>query len=143
MEISDADESDTNYSNFKDKIQISDVADLFEYCKNDCNIRYLSVLLYLTLRYFDISYKTAHTFLKDIGGLTDETAHKWANAFLDGKFDDFVGDARGGKRGDSFYDIYPELEQDARTFAVLECEKKIPVLQHSIWLNSSINVFMK
>ncbi|CAF4609996.1 unnamed protein product, partial [Rotaria sp. Silwood2] len=100
--------------------------DVFEFCKNQCNVRYLSVLIYLTLRYFDISYKTTHTFLKDIGGLTGEVAHKWSNIFMNEKFDEIVGDARGGKRGDSFYDVYPELEQDARIFAVLECQKKAP-----------------
>jgi hypothetical protein len=64
--------------------------------------------------------------------LTDEVAHKWSNVFMDGKFDEFVGHARGGKRGDSFYDVYPDLEQEARAFAVLECEKKHQVLQHMI-----------
>jgi hypothetical protein len=29
--------------------------------------------------------------------LTDEVAHKWSNVFMDGKFDEFVGNARGGK----------------------------------------------
>jgi hypothetical protein len=50
---------------------------------------------------------------------------------MDGKFDEFVGNARGGKWGDSFYDVYPDLEQEARAFAVLECEKKQQILQHT------------
>jgi hypothetical protein len=78
----------------------------------------------LILRRFNISYQETHTFLKDIGGLTGEVAHKWSNLFMNGKFDEFVTDGRGGKRGDSFYDVYTEIEAEARAFAVLQCEQK-------------------
>ncbi len=70
----------------------------------------------------DISYETIAAFLKAIGGLTGEVAHKWSNTFIDGNFDEFVGDARVGKWGDSFYDIYPELEEEAKVFAFLQCQ---------------------
>jgi hypothetical protein len=45
---------------------------------------------------------------------------------MNGNFDEFVTDGRGGKRGDSFYDVYPELEVEARAFAILQCEQKAP-----------------
>ena len=77
------------------------------------------MLVYLILRCYNIPYKETHAFLKDIGGLTGEVAHKWSNIFMHGSFDEFVADARGGKRGDSFYDVYSELEVEARAFSVL------------------------
>ena len=86
----------------------------------------MSVLIYLILRRFNISYEETHTFLKDIGGLTGGVAHKWSNLFTNEKFDEFVTDGRGGKRGDSFYNVYPELEAEAKTFAVSQCEQKVP-----------------
>ncbi|CAM4873059.1 unnamed protein product [Rotaria socialis] len=125
METSDEDEADTKL-NFRDTIQICDIADMFEFCKNQCNIRYLSVLIYLILRRFNISYEETHRFLKTIGGLTADVTHKWSNVFMNGNFDEFLIDGRGGKRGDSFYDVYPELEVDAKAFAVLQCEQKAP-----------------
>ncbi len=64
MDISDEDEEGANYFNFKDTIQLCDIADIFELCKNQCGIRYLSVLIYLILRRFNISYQETHTFLK-------------------------------------------------------------------------------
>ncbi|CAF4434152.1 unnamed protein product, partial [Didymodactylos carnosus] len=124
MEISDEDDTEANDLDFKDKIQTSDIGDLFQLCNNQCNTRYLSVLLYLTLRRFNLSYRDTHAFLKDIGGFACRTAQKWSNVFVNGKFDEFVADGRGGKRGDSFYDVYPDLEAEARAFAVLQCEQK-------------------
>ena len=126
MEISDEDEEGANSLSFTDTIQLCDTADIFELCKNQCNIRYLSVLIYLILRRFNISYEETHTFLKDIGGLTGEVAHKWSNLLTNRKFDEFVTDGRGGKRGDSFYDVYPELEAEAKAFTVSQCEQQVP-----------------
>ena len=57
MEISDEDEEGSNSLSFNDTIQFYDIADIFELCKNQCNIRYLSVLIYLILRRFNISYE--------------------------------------------------------------------------------------
>lgn len=125
MDIGEEDER-LNHSNFKDKIQLYDIGDLFELCKNQCNIRYLSALIYLILRHFNISFQETDTLLKDIGALTAQTAHKWASLFMDGEFDECVTDGRGGKRGDSFYDVYPDLEVDAKAYAVSECGQKAP-----------------
>ncbi|CAF4933425.1 unnamed protein product, partial [Rotaria socialis] len=61
MDISTDDERNLNYSNLKERINVSDIGNIYELC---------------------------------------------------------------GKRGDSFYDIYPELEEEARAFAVIECNKK-------------------
>ncbi|CAF3485177.1 unnamed protein product [Rotaria socialis] len=124
MDISTDDELNLNYSNLKDRINVSDIADIYELCKTYCSTRYLSVLMYLTLRHFNISCRDTDAFLKDIGSYTREASHNWSWKFLNENFDEFINDKRRGKRGDSFYDIYPELEEEARTFAVIECNKK-------------------
>ena len=94
MDIDDEIEVNENYD-FRDMIQIHDIADIFEFCKDQCNIRYLSVLIYLTLRHLNISCQEICTFLKHIGSLSDQIVHKWSDSFLHGRFDEFVGDARG------------------------------------------------
>ena len=58
--IRDEDEEGANSLNFKDTIQLCDIVDLFELCKNQCNLRYLSVLIYLILLHFNISYQETH-----------------------------------------------------------------------------------
>ena len=123
MDVGDEIEADENYD-FRGMIHIHDIADIFELFKDQCNIRYLSVLIYLTLSHLNISYQETCTFLKHIGSLLGQIAHKWSNSFLHGRFDEFAGDARGGKRGDSFYDVYPELEVEACAFSVLQCQQK-------------------
>ncbi|CAF1667318.1 unnamed protein product, partial [Didymodactylos carnosus] len=41
--------------NFKDKIILNAVADIFELCKSKCGLRTLSCILYMTLRHFGIN----------------------------------------------------------------------------------------
>ena len=53
--------------------------------------------MYLTLRRFNISYRETDMFLKDIGDLTGEVAHKWSKMFMHGIFEEFITDGRGGQ----------------------------------------------
>ena len=124
MDISSDNELKLNDLNLKDKIKISDIADIYELCKTYCNTRYLSVLIYLTLRHFNITCRDTDAFLKNISCFSRKTAHSWSNTFLNENFDEFISDKGGGRRGDSFYDIYPELEEEARAFAVIQCNQK-------------------
>ena len=82
------------------------------------------LLIYLTLRHFSITCRDTDAFLKNIGCFIRKTAHSWSSIFLNENFDEFITDNRGGRRGDSFYDIYPELEEEARAFAVIQCNQK-------------------
>ncbi|CAF4459093.1 unnamed protein product, partial [Rotaria magnacalcarata] len=43
--------------------------------------------------------------------------------FLNKDFDEFTIDERGGKRGDSFWDCYPDLELEEKQFVYQECSK--------------------
>lgn len=134
---SDDDSDEQNYMNFsdlrvndpeefslKDKISLFDIADLFELTKSQVSLRSLSVLIYLSLTYFGISWRKADLFLKQIGALTAETCNKWSEVFINGDLNDFLEDNRGGKRVQSFFDIFPELENLAKFYALEGCGRK-------------------
>jgi hypothetical protein len=53
--------------NFKERIIDDNVSDLFELCKSKCPVKYLSVLLYMTLRNFNVSWRNCDIFLRKIG----------------------------------------------------------------------------
>ncbi|CAF1214653.1 unnamed protein product [Adineta ricciae] len=53
-----------------------------------------------------------------------QSSHKWTDIFLDGAHKEFTSDLRGGKHSDSFHDIYPEIEVDAKAFVAEKCSQK-------------------
>lgn len=110
--------------NFKEKIGIEHIADLWELCTDQCPVKYLSVLLYMSLKHLGVTYDKCDGFLREIGALKAETAHKWSQVFVAGDLEDFEGENRGGKRIAEFYDHYPEIENDARQFALERCSQK-------------------
>jgi hypothetical protein len=110
--------------NFMEKLTLPNIKDLAEMCRLKCNTKYLSVLLYMSLRYFKIKWNDIDKYLESIGFMTAETSHKWADIFLDGDHKEFTRDSRGGKHSDSFYDIYPEIEVDAKAFVAEKCSQK-------------------
>ncbi|CAF3172834.1 unnamed protein product [Rotaria socialis] len=55
--------------------------------------------------------------------MTNKTCHKWTNILVNKYFDEFTIEERGGKRGDSFCDCYPDLELEAKQFVFEQCSK--------------------
>lgn len=109
---------------FMHKLTLSNIEDLGNLCRSKCSSKYLSVLLYMTLRHFKINWEDIDAYLRSIGFMTAETSHKWADTFLNGDLNDFLNDSRGGKHSDSFYDRFPEIEADAKAFVAEACSKK-------------------
>jgi hypothetical protein len=107
-----------------EKYDMPTMADLFELIRNESGPRKISVLLYMTLRHFGLTWRTIDEFLAMVGAHRCRTAHKWADMFISGDFETFVEEGRGGKHFDSFYDVYPELEAEARSFTVQGCSRK-------------------
>jgi hypothetical protein len=60
---------DDNELNFKEILFLTDIGDLAEMCKSKCETKYLSTLLYMSLRFFDIKWEEVDGFLKSIGSL--------------------------------------------------------------------------
>ena len=105
-------------------IDASDIGDLFEILKNQTSIRSLSILVYLSLTYFGVSWRKVDIFLKQLGALSAETCNRWSEVFIQGDLDEFFEDNRGGKHGLSCFDIYPELENVAKLYALESCKRK-------------------
>ncbi|CAF1386639.1 unnamed protein product [Didymodactylos carnosus] len=100
------------------------IGDIMKLCRETCNIRYLSTLLYMSMRHFNIPTTVLDVFMSSIGAYNRKTSHKWPDVFLNQSLDEFLLDRLGGKQGDGFYDLYPEIEIEARTFAVEACGRK-------------------
>lgn len=109
---------------FKYKITSEHIADLFELCAGHCSLKYISVLLYISLKHFGVSWKNCSDFLSDIGSMKAQTAHKWAQIFISGDLEMFLDESRGGKHNPEFYDYFPEVENQARQFALERCSQK-------------------
>ncbi|CAF2060684.1 unnamed protein product [Rotaria magnacalcarata] len=92
-------------------------------CKEQINTRFISVLIYMSLRHFGHSWKDVESFLTSIDGMTNKACHKWTNILVNKYFDEFTIEERGRKRGDSFWDCYPDLELEAKKFVFEECSK--------------------
>ncbi|CAF4653236.1 unnamed protein product, partial [Rotaria sp. Silwood2] len=133
VKISDSSESsgdeyrmdvDDEGLSFTDKVLLTEIGDLAEMCKSKCDTKYLSTLLYMSLRFFNIKWEDVDEYLKSIGFMTAKTSHKWATVFIKGDYEEFSGDLRGGKQTDSFYDTFPEIEVDAKAFVIQACSQK-------------------
>ncbi|CAF3564032.1 unnamed protein product [Rotaria sordida] len=68
--------------------------------------------------------KQKYDFLQQIGGTTCRTAHKWAETFIADDLNEFNEECRGGKRFDSFFDIFPELENQMKLFTIQGYQRK-------------------
>ncbi|CAF1530301.1 unnamed protein product [Rotaria sordida] len=116
-------DDDADFINFSNKSILNDIADLFSFCKETINTRFISVLMYMGLRHFGHSWRDVDAFLRTIGGMTATSAHKWSTILLNKDFDEFTAEGRGGKRVDAFWDCYPDLELEAKQFVMKECSK--------------------
>ncbi|CAF1558362.1 unnamed protein product, partial [Rotaria sordida] len=67
----------------------------------------------MILRHFNFTWRDIDNFMSNIGAVRCITANNWAEIFINGDFDMFMKEERGGKQGDSFFDAYPELEVNA------------------------------
>lgn len=121
-------EQETNYTvksiDFSTDAILDQIRDLFTLCQEETNTRFITSLVYMLLRYFGHSWKDIDWFLAKISGTTAKTAHKWANVWMYEGFDEFINESRGGKKHDTFWDCYPDLEIEAKSFTVQECSKK-------------------
>ncbi|CAF0920096.1 unnamed protein product [Didymodactylos carnosus] len=56
--------------NFTEKNMLFEISDVFSSCKEECNPRFLSTMIYMILTHFDISFRDADAFLLSIGATT-------------------------------------------------------------------------
>ena len=91
---------------YTEKEMILEISDIFSLCKERCNPRFLSTMVYIILKHFKVSFHDADAFLSSIGAMIAKTCRKWTQTFLY-DFDGFVNEGSGEKQKDSFYHVYP------------------------------------
>ena len=122
----------TQYKSPIFKLNFNNVADMLDIlvdsCKewNSTNNRILSVLIYLIVRLCGVKFEETRIILTQLNLLTIQTCHEWVLTVIEE--DDLcclLKDDRGKYKRDTFYDIYPELEIDAKAFALHNgCKKE-------------------
>ncbi|CAM4826806.1 unnamed protein product, partial [Rotaria magnacalcarata] len=80
---------------FNERIFLTDIDDLAKMWKSKCDTKYLSTLLYMSLRFFHIKWEDVNEFLKNVGFMTAESSHKWATTFIKGDYE-WCGSGRLG-----------------------------------------------
>ena len=78
----------------------------------------------MILRQVGLSWRNTDAIPGNIGAYRVRAAHQWAETFLSGAIETFYDDGRGRKHSESFYDIFPELETEAKAFAIESCSRK-------------------
>ncbi|CAM4846785.1 unnamed protein product [Rotaria magnacalcarata] len=95
------DVNDSNVNDLDIKMQLSDIGDLFEICKTECNSRNPSVLVYMTLQHLNANWRNCEEFMDNVGCVTIKTADKWVHVFVDGDYEEFKRDSRSVTEGDN------------------------------------------
>ncbi|CAF1284210.1 unnamed protein product [Rotaria sp. Silwood1] len=80
---------------FTEKKILSDIGDLFTLCTQEGNRKYLSTMIYMLLRHLGYSWRETDEILDTTGSTKCETAHKYADLYLNGDFEEFIGEHRG------------------------------------------------
>ena len=111
-------------TDLSDSIPVEDIATMFEICLGCLNYRNLRVLLYMTLKFFRIDWRSTDAFLSDIKAMQCISTHSWSKLFVDGDLEEFMRDECGGKDLDSFYDVFPDVEIEAKAFVSDVCSRK-------------------
>ena len=118
-------------SNTIDQFDFENVSDLIDLLIDSCqnwnsiNNRILSLIIYLTIRLCKIQYEEARLILLKLNLLSIQTCHSWLKTIIDE--DDscvILRDERGKYKRELFYELYPELELQAKTFAMENASQK-------------------
>lgn len=125
MEIDDREnDTDGKKMDVSSEYDLPSIGDLFQVCKLSCGSRKLSVLVYMILRQVGVSWRDTDAILVQIGASRVQAAHQWAETFLSGEIDALGDEGRGGKHCESLFDVFPELETEAKAFAIDACSRK-------------------
>lgn len=117
-------------------VNVGTVADMFSILMDHCGIinsvqiRVLSVTVYMLLRLLNIPFSQARQLLSDLRLTNAQACHEWVETIIDE--DDLcviLRDRRGGHKLISFYEGLPELEAEAKAFAIEKASAK-----HGYWI---------
>ena len=92
---------------------------------NSINLRILSVIIYLILRIVGIPFNDIRQILKKLRLLEIQTCHEWALTIIDeNDLCVILRDARGKHKHSNFYAELPDLEKEAKAFAIANTSAK-------------------
>ena len=127
-------ESNESQSEFQKSINLNIICSLVDVLKGSIDERgkwkskqdrIFSTIMYLVLRFYNIDYKTTSECMNTIGCTSIYTADTWASAVIDE--DDpciILRDKRGGYKKQPFYIIFPDLELEAKAYAIDKSSQK-------------------
>ena len=98
MDLNDFSEKEQLEFSLVGSTDVSDIGDLFEIVKNRTSVPSLSVLVYLSLTYFDVTWRKVDIFLKQLGALSAEICNRWSEVSIQDDLDEFFEDDKGGKQ---------------------------------------------
>lgn len=87
--------------------------------------RIFSVVIYMIISMLKVGFRESDKILDLFNCINIKTAHRWALTLVE--CDDpsiILNDSRGVYKRDRLYDLYPELEQDAKDYAIRETSAK-------------------
>jgi len=85
-------ENDVDSINFSNKNILNDISDLFIFCNEQINSRFISVLIYMFLHRFGDSSRDVDAFLGTVAVMTAKTARKWSNILVNRDFDEYINE---------------------------------------------------
>ena len=86
--------------------------------------RNLSVLFGLILKHFKITNASIESFLKECDLLSLKSTSFWIKEYSEGNFSGLDLDGRRYGRDDFFYDIYPDIEFQAKNWSIIQSSDK-------------------
>lgn len=92
---------------------------------NSISERVLSTLIYMILRNCSITWREIEKIFCLLDCLNIKHAHRWASTLAESHDASIIlNDKRGGYRTNQLYIDYPELEMEAKNFAIQETKKR-------------------
>jgi len=90
------------------------------------HLRILSVSVYLILRLLNISFESSRDILTSLRMLNIQICHAWATTIIDeGNLCVILRDERGSYKRIPFYENFPEILNEAKSYALIEmCRKE-------------------
>lgn len=113
------------------KIDITKISGLVDILRDKCETwnaiheRILSVIFYMILRLCKIKYDYVSNLLANLNLFHIATAHNWCESLVEeNDLMLILKDDRGKYERVEFYDIFPEIEKEAKSFAIQNACKK-------------------
>lgn len=115
--------NDDNEGNALKPTDWNDIGYLLEFCQQQGSYKKISLLLCMTWWHFKMNCRDISKFWQQMRGTSRQTSHPWAKIYVNGDIIELNCDSPGVKFFESFYDVFPRIENEAKLFALKEFQK--------------------